>query len=253
MDTQQAIVEQIPHLRRYARALKRDAGLADDLVQDCLERALSRVHLFRAGTNIRTWLFTILHNLNANQVRRASRRRTRPAAWMRIAAAIALFVVGGATGWGLHGAGIGPSLGEPRFVRDAVGAHIVYAAAVRHPVEVGADQEAHLVGWLSKRLGSPLKAPKLDGLGYQLVGGRLLPDEGVAAAQFMYEDASGKRLTVYVRPAHEREDTAFRFVSDRGVSALYWVDAPLACALIAEMPREEMLPIAHAVYEGIVH
>jgi RNA polymerase sigma-70 factor (ECF subfamily) len=74
VDTRQAIVEQIPHLRRYARALRRDAGPADDLVQDCLERALSRVHLFRAGTNIRTWLFTILHNLNANQARRASRR-----------------------------------------------------------------------------------------------------------------------------------------------------------------------------------
>lgn len=74
MDTRQAIVEQIPHLRRYARALKRDAGPADDLVQDCLERALSRIHLFSAGTNIRTWLFTILHNLHANQVRRATRR-----------------------------------------------------------------------------------------------------------------------------------------------------------------------------------
>lgn len=74
MDRRQAIVEQIPHLRRYARALRRDAGTADDLVQDCLERALSRFHLFRTGTDLRRWLFTILHNLHVNQTRRAGRR-----------------------------------------------------------------------------------------------------------------------------------------------------------------------------------
>ncbi len=74
VDRRQAIVEQIPHLRRYARALGRDAGTADDLVQDCLERALSRFHLFRPDTNLRSWLFTILHNLHVNQARRAGRR-----------------------------------------------------------------------------------------------------------------------------------------------------------------------------------
>ena len=176
--------------------------------------------------------------------------KARPAqGWRRLAAALLLFALGGGAGWGLHGVGEGAGpLAEPGFVRRAVGAHIVYASEVRHPVEVAADQEAHLVGWLSKRLGSPLKAPKLASLGFSLVGGRLLPDEGTAAAQFMYEDASGQRLTCYVRAASEREDTAFRFVSERGVSAFYWVEAPLAYALIAEMPKDELLPIAHAVY-----
>lgn len=74
MDVQAEIAGQIPHLRRYARALRRDMTAADDLVQDCLERALSRIHLFRPGSNLRTWLFTILHNLNANDMRRLSRR-----------------------------------------------------------------------------------------------------------------------------------------------------------------------------------
>lgn len=64
------IVEQIPHLRRYARALVGDRDYADDLVQDCLERAWSRMHLWRAGTNIRAWLFTIMHNLYANAARK---------------------------------------------------------------------------------------------------------------------------------------------------------------------------------------
>jgi anti-sigma factor RsiW len=175
--------------------------------------------------------------------------RTAAGAWRRLAAAVLLFALGGAAGWSLHGVGEGDgSSAEPGFVRRAVGAHIVYASEVRHPVEVGADEEDHLVGWLSKRLGSPLKAPNLSALGFSLVGGRLLPDEGTAAAQFMYEDASGRRLTCYVRAADGRDATAFRFVSEGGVSAFYWVDASLAYALIAEMPKDALLPIAHAVY-----
>jgi RNA polymerase sigma-70 factor, ECF subfamily len=70
------IVAQIPHLRRYARALLGDRAMAEDLVQDCLERAWSRLHLWREGSNLRTWLFTIMHNLHANAARSASRRPT---------------------------------------------------------------------------------------------------------------------------------------------------------------------------------
>ncbi len=65
---------EIPALRRYARALLRDLDRADDLVQDCLERALSRRRLWRRPGNLRAWLFTIMHNVHANQVRAATRR-----------------------------------------------------------------------------------------------------------------------------------------------------------------------------------
>jgi len=61
---------EIPRLRRFARAMVRDAALADDLVQECLERALSRLHLWQPGTNLRAWLFTILRNLHINGIRR---------------------------------------------------------------------------------------------------------------------------------------------------------------------------------------
>jgi RNA polymerase sigma-70 factor (ECF subfamily) len=72
MDTHPAIVAEIPRLRRYARVLVRDPASADDLVQDCLERALGRIHLFQPGTNLRAWLFTIMHNLHVNaRVRQA--------------------------------------------------------------------------------------------------------------------------------------------------------------------------------------
>ena len=68
------IVAEIPRLRRYARALTGDPAEADDLVQDSLERAWSRFHLWRRGSNLRAWMFTIMHNLHANAARKASAR-----------------------------------------------------------------------------------------------------------------------------------------------------------------------------------
>jgi RNA polymerase sigma-70 factor, ECF subfamily len=72
----QSIAAEIPRLRRYARALARDAASADDLVQDCLARALGKLHLWQDGTDLRAWLFTILHNQYVNQVRRSVREGT---------------------------------------------------------------------------------------------------------------------------------------------------------------------------------
>jgi RNA polymerase sigma-70 factor (ECF subfamily) len=64
------IEQQIPRLRRYAQALVGDSTRADDIVQDCLERAWTKIHLFRPGSDLRAWLFTILHNVHANAARR---------------------------------------------------------------------------------------------------------------------------------------------------------------------------------------
>jgi RNA polymerase sigma-70 factor (ECF subfamily) len=65
-----------PGLRRYARALVHDAASADDLVQDCLERAIGRWHQRRSDGNVRTWMYTILHNLAVNRLRYTQRRGT---------------------------------------------------------------------------------------------------------------------------------------------------------------------------------
>jgi RNA polymerase sigma-70 factor (ECF subfamily) len=67
---------EIPRLRRYARALTRDITRADDLVQSCLMRAVIKQHLWQPGTDLRAWLFTILHNQNVNDVRRSAREGT---------------------------------------------------------------------------------------------------------------------------------------------------------------------------------
>src|SRR6185503_10457699 len=72
-DFNHLLEEQIPRLRRYARALTRNIERADDLVQDTLVRALAKQHLWQAGTNLRAWLFTLMHNQHVNDVRRANR------------------------------------------------------------------------------------------------------------------------------------------------------------------------------------
>ena len=69
------IAQQIPRLRRYARALTGDRSAADDLVQDTLERAVSRFHLWRHGSDLRAWLFTIMHNIFVNQARSRARHQ----------------------------------------------------------------------------------------------------------------------------------------------------------------------------------
>jgi RNA polymerase sigma-70 factor (ECF subfamily) len=84
-DHENLITQQVPRLRRYARALTGDRNAADDLVQDTLERALSRFHLWREGSDLRAWLFTIMHNIYVNQIRSRIRRQhealeTEPAA-----------------------------------------------------------------------------------------------------------------------------------------------------------------------------
>jgi len=78
LDRTKAIAQEIPHLRRYARALLRDSEEADDLVQDCIERALARLNQWRDRDSPRQWLFTIMHNLYVDEVRKRQRRTTGP-------------------------------------------------------------------------------------------------------------------------------------------------------------------------------
>lgn len=133
------------------------------------------------------------------------------------------------------------------FIANAVGAHRIFVSDQRHPVEVPGDQQNHLVTWLSKRLQTPLQAPDLQNLGYLLVGGRLLSDRDLPAAQFMYEDSMGQRLTLFVR-ATETEDQSFEWAGSESETAFYWIDNKFAYALIAPMSRDILQPIASQIY-----
>jgi anti-sigma factor RsiW len=171
---------------------------------------------------------------------------------LRYAAVVAWFALGGVIGWQLHAYTADRRADVTSWPRRAAIAHVVYSPEVRHPVEVGADQEAHLVAWLSKRLGSPLKVPHLGELGYTLVGGRLLPGERGPVAQFMYQDSKGQRLTLYVRVnPDDSGETAFRFAQEHGVGVFYWLDRKLGYALSGEVEKNELLRIATAVYRQL--
>jgi len=169
---------------------------------------------------------------------------------MRYAALLAAAVVGGALGWALRGEE--PLATTANLPQQAALAHVVYAPEVLHPVEVSASEETHLVNWLSKRLGAPVRAPQLSDAGYELVGGRLLPGADGPAAQFMYQDARGNRLTLYVRTtADGNRETAFRYAQESKVGVFYWVDGPFGYALSGELERPQLLRVAESVYRAL--
>jgi anti-sigma factor RsiW len=139
------------------------------------------------------------------------------------------------------------------LARRAAVAHAVYSPEVRHPVEVGADDEQHLVTWLSKRLGAKVRAPKLDEVGMSLVGGRLLPGDSGPVALFMYQSQNGRRLTLYMRTeAASNRETAFRYVRENNVGVFYWIDREMGYALSsADLSKDELLRLANLVYKQL--
>lgn len=199
-----------------------------------------------------------------------------------IAAGIAIALLGGAGGWVARGS-VAPSVqraADPsgrmaavpgaEFAQRAAVAHAVYSPDVRRAVEVIAAQEDQLVAWLSKRMGTPMKPPRLQELGYALEGGRLLPGGRGPVAQFMYQDGTGAKLTLYVSndvvvasgsagassaqsPAASSApaETAFRFAREGGVNVLYWVEGRFGYALSSAAGRDELARVAAVVYRDL--
>ncbi len=129
-------------------------------------------------------------------------------------------------------------------------AHAVYSPDIRRPVEISAENEEQLVNWLSKRLGTRVRPARLGFLGYQLIGGRLLPGNSGPVAQFMYHDASGQRLTLYLSTENTaNQETAFRFVAQGPLNIFYWVDGQFGYALSAAIGKDELARLAKAVHE----
>jgi len=186
----------------------------------------------------------------AARAARANRSGRRwPPAVTRALGIVALLLAGAAAGYAAGAfIGRGEAGRQPAFVANAFSAHQVFVPEVRHPVEVGAAEEKHLVQWLTRRLGTDVRAPELNGHGWKLVGGRLLPDRGQAAAQFMYEDATGRRLTLYVRKEAGLTDAAFRFAERGDCAAFYWIDRSLAYALAGRLERTELMQLASSIH-----
>jgi anti-sigma factor RsiW len=164
------------------------------------------------------------------------------------AAVVAAFVAGGVLGWTVRGVDAASPSDLTRFTADALDAYRLYVVEVRHPVEVPGDQRPHLDAWLSKRVGSPLRAPELDKIGLKLVGGRLLPGPTGPTAFFMYETPSGERFTLYCGRTDDR-DTALRYTTGPQNAAYYWVDGDLAYVLSGPAEQDKLHAIAQAAYD----
>jgi anti-sigma factor RsiW len=178
------------------------------------------------------------------------------------AAGLGLFVLGGAAGAALL-AGLtawqsGLQAADAQWLQRAALAHAVYVPEKRHPVEVSVEQnhDNHLARWLTKRLDVPVKLFDLTSQGFNLVGGRLLPDERGPSAQLMYEDAAGQRVTVYLRKPDtgpiDPATAAFRYDRQGELGLFYWVEgqgaAATGYALVGSVPRQQLLLLAEAIY-----
>jgi len=196
-------------------------------------------------------------------LRAAAAQRWRARLPQALAATVLLGLgLAGGYQWGRHEASPAAwttpaARGVPDFAREAGVAFAVYSAEKRHPVEVSAAEQDHLVQWLSRRLGRPLKVPVLSDGGYALLGGRLLPGDarqpGSPRAQFMYENADGDRLTLYVavfEPGAAPAGTEFRLLQQDGRTTLYWVDGSFGYALSAQ-PAVELMPLAQRVHRQL--
>lgn len=139
--------------------------------------------------------------------------------------------------------------GMQHFVRQAELAYAVYTPDARRPVEV--REGSDLTTWLSRRLQRPIVAPDALPGGLVLMGGRLLPGmPGKPAAQLMYQDAQGHRVTVYLRGmAKPTAETSFRIVPGKQASTFYWVDRQWGYALTGDLPRAQLLDAARALYQ----
>lgn len=183
--------------------------------------------------------------------RRWTWRAVRPLA-VQAAAAVLLLALAGAGGWLLRGRLEPAPPFWQRMVQQAEVAHLTYVPEVVHPVEVTRDHQQHLRKWLSKRLGTPIALPILSQDGYELVGGRLLPADPGPAAQFMYQNAQGNRLTLYVLAAlSDRQKEDFRYVRKGSLWVCYWMGKRIDFALTGDVSRDKLVEMAKSIYEQL--
>lgn len=186
--------------------------------------------------------------LDPHSIARARSRRHW--AGLRQAAVLAIVLgIGFVTGWLNRPLPQGPELYD-RLIANAVSAHTVYVAENRHAVEVAGSDSEHLSSWLSNRLDQNLAMPDLSAEGFNFLGGRLLPApeiSGGRAAQLMYEDATGERLTLYITPSTGLTGPTYETVRLGLDTALYWADDIFTCTLVGPQSPEAMQAVLASV------
>jgi len=178
----------------------------------------------------------------------ARRRRRLVAALSRVAAALLLVAAGAAGEWYAGFRSHPEPLGAA--TANAVAAFHTFTVEVRHPVEVRAEDGPSLAQWLSSRLDRPVEPPDLSPEGFRLMGGRLLPTAGVPAAQLMYDDDHGTRLTVYVQPMGI-DGEEFRLTRQGDVRTVYWAERRLALAVTGRTSDAMLMAVARRVHDAV--
>jgi len=183
--------------------------------------------------------------------------------WSALALGVACLAVGIGAGWLGRGAAE-RTVPMQRFANDALVSHVVFSPESKHMVEVPADEEAHLVTWLSRRMDAQLHVPDLTSLGYRLIGGRQTVSADMPTAMLMYEGPSGARISVQLRRMPNNRDTGFRLetlapdnrvfqaihpaVDHPAPMAFYWADHGLGFAVSGPLARTQLLEVAQVVY-----
>lgn len=170
--------------------------------------------------------------------------------WPAIAASVAMLAVGLTGGWIARGNQTDP-LVMASLVQEAVQAHAIYSIDPHRPVEVAASEEETLIRWLSSRVGEPLQAPDLTANGFTLVGGRLVSATEGPAAQFMYEDATGKRITLFAVKGATGQLASFNYNQTGDTGSFYWEDANLSYAIVGDVDREALNQLAVSIYNQL--
>ncbi len=184
--------------------------------------------------------------------RLARQRRSVAPTWRNVAAAVGFLCLGTGLGWGAASA-LSPR--EPALnamVTMAVEAHHLYSDDRVRPVELDASQSPVLQKWLSRRLDRTINLPDLRSFELQFVGGRLLPNGDGPAAQLMYEDATGRRVTLYVAPNAGEEETSFLHTNLDRLEAVFWNDETIRCAVVGDLPLQRLQTIAKAAYRQLI-
>ncbi len=177
-----------------------------------------------------------------NQSRILSPRAT----WTQVAATLFMFVLGGLAGWGVTNLATPKHKQWPSFAVQAVNVHAFYTAGGRRPVVAASGKKA-LLAQVNKRAARRVQLPEILAKRFKLIGGRIVPVDGKAAAQFMFQDKRGKRVTLLVGRNPKGQDSKLKVWAKGRLRCGFWYDGPVKLAFSGELEKAEVLKISKAL------
>jgi len=220
------------YLRDHPEAATRVAGwqMADE--------ALRRAVAWKAAEPVPA-------QLNVARIANA-RLNQRWVPWRMAASILVALVIGAGSGWVAHTPDT--DRGIASVASEAAMAQRVFAMDPMHPVEFAADQQAQLVNWVSARLGRPVVPPDLSKSGYHLMGGRVVATDHGPAGMFLYQNADGHRMTLFVRPMGKIDMNAnMQPVQMADTTGFVWANNGLGISLVANHPMANLHDLANQV------